>query len=83
MEKFCQSCAMPLKDNQGTNKNLSLSNEYCVYCYKDGEFQNIDITTGEQMRDFCYHLITTEYNTFVLLAWLLTQRIPNLKRWKQ
>ncbi len=83
MERFCQSCAMPLKGNQGTNEDLSLSNEYCVYCYKEGVFQNPDITTGEQMQNFCYHLMTTEYKTFTPLAWLLTRRIPKLKRWQK
>lgn len=39
-QKVCQSCAMPLTDEKeiGTNKDGSKSEDYCIYCYKDGEF---------------------------------------------
>lgn len=39
MEKFCQSCGMPLnlhgEDVRGTEVDGSLSSKYCNYCYKD------------------------------------------------
>lgn len=40
MDKICQSCGMPLKDIKdfGTNKDGSINEEYCTYCYKDGNF---------------------------------------------
>ncbi len=38
-QKFCQSCGMPLiDDNRGTNADGSRNFDYCIYCYKDGEF---------------------------------------------
>ncbi len=39
-QKFCQSCAMPLNDEAlfGTNKDGSKNEDYCIYCFKDGEF---------------------------------------------
>ena len=38
-QQFCQSCGMPLTDeNRGTNADGSNSEDYCVYCYKKGEF---------------------------------------------
>ncbi len=39
-QKICQSCAMPLtnEDGKGTNKDGSKSEEYCIYCFKNGEF---------------------------------------------
>lgn len=52
MEKFCQSCAMPLnlhgQDVRGTEKDGSKSERYCSYCYADGAFLEPDITF-EQM----------------------------------
>lgn len=37
---ICQSCSMPItKDEQfGTNKDGSKSQDYCIYCYKEGKF---------------------------------------------
>jgi len=37
--KLCQSCSMPLTDEiYATNKDGSANEEYCIYCYKDGDF---------------------------------------------
>ena len=37
---FCQSCGMPMTapEHFGTEADGTPSNEYCVYCYKDGAF---------------------------------------------
>ncbi|MDO5580609.1 MAG: zinc ribbon domain-containing protein, partial [Planctomycetia bacterium] len=40
-QKFCQSCGMPLEENSdlfGTEADGSRCEDYCVYCYKDGQF---------------------------------------------
>lgn len=46
--KTCQSCSMPIvKDEQfGTNKAGSINYDYCIYCFKNGEF--IDKVSMEQ-----------------------------------
>ena len=46
--KICQSCGMPIISNEqlGTNKDKSRNEDYCIYCYKDGEF--IDKVTMEE-----------------------------------
>ncbi len=38
---FCQSCGMPIvsEEAKGTDKDGSKTDRYCIYCYKDGEFQ--------------------------------------------
>ena len=37
--KFCQSCGMPLtEDVFGTNADGSRNEDYCMYCYKNGQF---------------------------------------------
>ena len=39
VEKFCQCCGMPLDDNSfGREKNGSINEEYCKWCYADGDF---------------------------------------------
>ena len=52
MEKFCQSCSMPLtlhsQDVRGSEKDGSLSTLYCSYCYGNGAFLEPEITF-EQM----------------------------------
>ena len=39
-QNFCQSCAMPLYNDEvlGTNADGSKNEDYCIYCFKDGEF---------------------------------------------
>ena len=82
MSKICQSCAMPMEDESvyGTNSDGSLNSDYCIYCYKNGEFlqhatmeEYIEMMvpfasqanmTPEQMREYCSKIY------------------PTLKRWK-
>jgi len=54
---LCQSCGMPLMDEQyfGTNNDGSKNNEYCAYCYKDGSFTS-DCTMDE-MIEHCLKFI--------------------------
>lgn len=49
-DKICQSCGMPLTDVGffGTNKDETLNDEYCIYCYAFGEF-NEDMTMEEMI----------------------------------
>ena len=49
--KFCQSCGMPMSDEHfASEKDGSKSEDYCKYCYLDGEFTS-DITM-EEMIDY-------------------------------
>ncbi|MDE5683591.1 MAG: zinc ribbon domain-containing protein, partial [Muribaculaceae bacterium] len=50
--KFCQSCGMPLNDEiLGTNADNTPNEDYCIYCYKNGKFEQ-DLTM-EKMIDHC------------------------------
>ena len=83
---FCQSCGMPLTDEiLGTNADGSKSEEYCIYCFKDGAFTG-DFTM-EEMIDFCSQFVE-QYNkdsgqnlTQDEYKAMLRQYYPNLKRW--
>ena len=81
--KICQSCSMPMdnKSLYGTNIDGSINSDYCIYCYKNGEFKDkvsmdeyIEMMipfhdqanmTAEQMRQHCETIF------------------PTLKRWKK
>ena len=77
MKKICQSCSMPLTQNEefGTNEDGCQNEDYCIYCYKDGEFidkvsmeeyieMNVSFykqagMTEEQMREHCKKVFPT------------------------
>ena len=85
--KFCQSCGMPLSPEVlGTNADGSKSDEYCIYCYKDGAFTG-DFTM-DQMIEFCSKFVD-EFNkntgkslTREEYKGELRKYFPALKRWK-
>ncbi|MDE7024295.1 MAG: zinc ribbon domain-containing protein [Paramuribaculum sp.] len=86
--KFCQSCGMPLNDNnKGTNTNGSRNEDYCTWCYKDGKYTQ-DMTM-EQMIEHCAQF-TEEINkqsgqnlSVEQAKEMMRQFFPHLKRWKQ
>lgn len=89
-DQYCQSCGMPLRfdveEYLGTNTDHSLSDEFCYYCLKDGEY-TVDIPM-EQMVDI-WVKYTDKYNEYSStnytpqeLRTLLNKRLPTLKRWK-
>ena len=41
-ENICRSCGMNMKESDyGTNADWSLNQEYCKYCFSNGEFKKI------------------------------------------
>lgn len=77
---------MPLTDDiLGTNADGSKSEEFCIYCYKDGAFTGN--YTMEEMADYC-SMFVDEYNknmgkqlTKCEYKQQLLQWFPKLKRW--
>ncbi|MCL2322887.1 MAG: zinc ribbon domain-containing protein [Oscillospiraceae bacterium] len=81
---ICQSCAMPIGKNEelyGTNANGSKNPDYCIYCFKDGNFTS-DISMDE-MIDFCakYMAKDDEALSEESAKELLRGLFPKLKRW--
>ncbi len=66
-------------EHGGTNADGSIANEYCSYCYKDGEFVG-DFKTAKEMQDFCVKKMN-EDGMPKFVAWILTRGIPRLNRW--
>ncbi len=83
VNKFCQSCGMPIKiDPQkgGTNVDGSKNETYCSYCYQKGEF--LFEGTVKEMQAFCKDKMI-ENGASRFKAWLFTRSIPRLERWKK
>jgi len=85
MNKFCQSCGVPMKKDAGaggTNADGSRNTEYCSYCYQDGAFLSPEIDTSQKMQEFCIERMK-EMGTPGFVAWIFTRGIPRLNRWKE
>ena len=83
MNKFCQSCGMPMNKDPGqggTNADGSKSSDYCSLCYQDGAFFNPEFT-AKQMQAFCIEKMH-EQGMPKFVAWLFTRNIPKLARWQ-
>jgi alpha-mannosidase len=87
--QVCQSCAMPMlqEEQHGKEKDESLNEDYCVYCYKDGEFTaNRDMN---QMIEFCVGILDCVNETLpekITAEQYLAQMeitFPTLKRWQK
>jgi len=79
---FCQSCAMPMQkpEDFGTNADGSKGEEYCQYCFQNGEFTEPDLTM-KRMVEKCAGIMK-QMNAPEAQIEQTKQFIPTLKRWK-
>jgi transcriptional regulator with XRE-family HTH domain len=82
--KICQSCSYPLDntDELGTNADGTWNTDYCIYCYKDGEWVDPNQTV-QGIIDYTVPFMTSPSMTADEARELLDKWIPTLKRWKQ
>ena len=81
-QKFCQSCAMPMTEELfGTNADGSKNEDYCMYCFKDGEFTS-DMTM-EEMMNFCIEKMVEVHPEIDRdeASKMMNEVFPQLKRW--
>lgn len=81
---FCQSCSVPMgkPEDFGTDENGSRVNNYCNYCFQNGEFTHPDITLG-QMTEIVVKNMTETMNIPEDQARQITQSfLPKLVRWR-
>jgi transcriptional regulator with XRE-family HTH domain len=77
---FCQCCGMPLEDDLiGRNKDGSLNEDYCKWCYADGNYTYSDM---DELIDVCVKHMAVDGFTEEQARSYMKQRLPQLKYWK-
>lgn len=88
-QKICQSCGMPLNTNEdfGTNQNGGINEEYCIYCFKEGDFTS-DVSMEEMIQHCVQYLdefnkdSETKFSKEQAIE-TMRQYFPSLKRWQR
>ncbi|MBQ8894148.1 MAG: helix-turn-helix domain-containing protein [Clostridia bacterium] len=78
---ICQCCGMPLDDcNISKEKNGLFNEEYCKWCYADGEYtyDNMD-----DLIDFCAGHMANEHFTPEQVRAYMRDMLPKLNYWKK
>jgi hypothetical protein len=83
-ERYCQSCGMPMSEEEmpGTNRDGSKNQDYCVYCFKDGDF--IADCNMEEMveQSVPYAIQAGAYSDPETARTAMLKFFPSLKRWR-
>ena len=83
--KFCQSCGMPMgnEDLLGTNAEGSKNEDYCHYCYRDGAFTKDE--TMDEMIASCVPFVSKgdPWPDEETARKAMQESFPQLKRWKR
>lgn len=79
---ICQCCGWGFSPKaRGTNRDQSKNSDYCLKCFKNGEFTNPHLT----IRDMEKKLLTmARHNDELCIeeAHMIINRLPDLKRWR-
>ena len=78
---ICQCCGMPLEDSIiGHNKDGSLNEDYCQWCYADGTYTYSDM---DDLIRVCVPMMVKEGFTEDQARTYMKQRLPQLDYWKR
>lgn len=84
--KYCQSCAMPMGETDefyGTNSDGSKSEDYCSYCFENGEFISGDVSMNDMIEACIAPMVSSNQGmTEDVARKIMNEAFPNLKRWK-
>ena len=76
---ICQCCGMPLEDDiMSKETDGSINEEYCKWCYKDGNFTYNDI---ESLISFCENTMSNETFNIQQVRDYMSNLLPKLKHW--
>ena len=76
---ICQCCGMPLEDDiMSKEKDGSINEEYCKWCYKDGNFTYNDM---ESLISFCENTMSNETFSKQQVRDYMSNLLPKLKHW--
>ena len=78
---ICQCCGMPLEDSIiGTDKDGSLNEDYCKWCYADGSYTYSDM---DELINVCIpHMKEQGFSEEQARAYM-KQKLPELDYWKR
>ena len=78
---ICQCCGMPLEDEIiGRNKDGSMNEEYCKWCYADGTYTYNDM---DDLINICIpHMVKEGFNEEQARTYMRNM-LPNLDYWKR
>ncbi len=83
--KLCQSCTMPLtsQDLMGTNADGGRNEDYCHYCFQDGNFTKEE--TMDEMIEACVPFVSKgdPWPDEATARIAMQEMFPQLKRWKK
>lgn len=78
----CQSCGLPFtKSISGHYPDGSLSEEFCINCFKDGEFVEQSLSL-HQLEVRLYKMAKIKKEISIQEAHQVVRILLNLKRWK-
>ncbi len=78
---YCQCCGMPLEDPIiGKNRDGSLNEDYCKWCYADGTYTYSDM---DDLIDVCVKHMAGDGFTEEAARAYLKERLPQLDYWKR
>lgn len=78
---ICQCCGMPLDDGTISREpDGNYNEEYCKWCYHDGEFSYHDM---DALIQFCAENMATETWTADQVRAHMAQLLPSLRYWKE
>lgn len=85
MSYYCQCCSMPIPDPElhGTEHDGTVNNDFCKYCYEDGDFT----AKGVSMDEFIEATADMEAEALGVsreeAVSLMSTLLPHLKRWRE
>lgn len=82
----CQSCGMPLSKefgNSGTNADGTTTDEFCVFCFANGDFTNPNQTLEEMIASSVENMTSDLQMPLERATELAYSFIPTLRRWQQ
>ena len=80
---ICQSCSMPLtEENKGLNANKSPNEEFCHYCYCNGEFTEPKLSLDLQIKKLSQMAVSNMNLSEKEAFKMANETLPKLNRWK-
>jgi len=75
---------MPLSEEFfGTNKNKSINEDYCKYCFQLGKFTKPNLKVKDAIQASVDHMMEELKLNKEEAEFLANKTIPSLKRWKK